>query len=88
MTPKQSVQLLLHAKPHPPNIRSPSPVTQPPQANIIKTDQDDFCLHLVYRSYPCTNPDEMQDLRATVMLQDWQLDPEIMETNGGQALAS
>ena len=27
-------------------------------------------------------------LRAAVMLQDWQLDPEIMETDGGQALAS
>ena len=27
-------------------------------------------------------------LRAAVMLQNWQLDPEIMETDGGQALAS
>ena len=62
MPPKQSVQLLSHAESHPPNIRSPSPVAQPPQANIIKTNQDDFGLHRVYRSYPHTNPNKMQDL--------------------------
>jgi hypothetical protein len=63
MPPKQSVQPLSHAE-LPPNTRSPSPVAHSPQANIIKTDQDDFCLHRVYRSYPRTNPDEMQDLES------------------------
>jgi hypothetical protein len=64
MPPKQSVQPASHPEPQPLNIRSPSPVAQPPQANIIKTDQDDFCLYRVYKSYPRTNPDEMQDLES------------------------
>lgn len=64
MPPKQIVQPPSHAEPQPPNIRSSSPIAQLPQANIIKTDRDEFGLYREYRSYPCTNPDEMQDLES------------------------
>ena len=64
MPPKQTVQPPSHAEPQPSNTRSPSPIAQPPQANTIKTDRDEFGLYRVYRSYPSTNPDEMQDLES------------------------
>ena len=62
MPPKQVVQPPSHSEPQSPDPRSPSPIAEFPQANIIKTDRDEFGLYRVYTSYPCTNPDEMQDL--------------------------
>ena len=42
------------------------------------------CIGLILAPIPM----RCKTLRAAVTLQDWQLDPKIMETDGGQALAS
>lgn len=64
MPPKQVLQPPSHSDPQSPNTRSPSPIAEPPQPNVIKTDRDEFGLYRLYMSYPPTNPDEMQDLES------------------------
>ena len=63
MPPKQ-VLLPSHSDPQSPNTRSPSPIAEPPQPNVIKTDRDEFGLYRLYTSYPRTNPDEIRDLES------------------------
>jgi hypothetical protein len=64
MPPKPAIQPPSHPEPQSPNTRSPSPIPEPPQADVIKTDRDEFGLYRVYTTYPRTNPDEMQDLES------------------------
>ena len=61
MPPKQVVQPPSHSYPQLQITRSPSPI---PQADVIKTDRDEFGLYRIYTSYPHTNPDEMRDLES------------------------
>jgi hypothetical protein len=64
LPPKQVLQPPSHSDPQSPNTRSPSPLAEPPQPNVIKTDRDEFGLYRLYMSYPHTNPDEMQELES------------------------
>lgn len=61
MPPKRVIQPPSHSYSQLQNTRSPSPI---PQADVIKTDRDEFGLYRVYTSYPHTNPDEMRDLES------------------------
>ena len=63
MPPKQVIQPPSHSKPstQPP---SPKAIPEPRQADVVKTDPDEFGIYRVYTTYPCTNPDEIQDLET------------------------
>ena len=88
--PPNVVQPLSRPIPQP-SIRSPSPIPEPPPADVIKTDRDEetnlaftesICLIHAWILTKC------KTLRAAVMLQVSQLLLEMAKRDGGQDLAA